>query len=222
MSFAKPSLAYFLTKRSSEKSFAASSSAPKSPIVKIAYPSSLWLILGRAATSVLAVVALLSLSFWAGMHYQSKGTPPSSARHPAQATAAAAKENTPAVSLPPTWQDVSFEGLSIQGLTVIKLPDGRYAYEFSIANTGRRFVGELEISVIGVSAQHAKTLTLTSSANNTAGDKPPQFSVGSFLKSGGVMVLPENFKPRFFFFRFHERPQTRASKIVSISPDLGD
>lgn len=222
MSFAKPFAAHFLTKRSWEKSSAASSSAPKLPIVKIAYPSSLWLVVGRAATSVLAVVALLSLSFWAGMQYQSKGMPRSLAPHPAQVSGAATKENAAVASLPPTWQDLSVEGLSVQGLTVIKLPDGRYAYEYSIANTGRRFVGDLEISVLGLSAQHAKTITLTPSANNASGDKAPQFSVGSFLKSGGVMVLPENFKPRSFFFRFHERPQTRASKIVNISPDLGD
>ena len=186
--------------------------------MRIAYPSSTGLVLGRAAAGLLGVAALASLSFWAGMNYQPKST--SSLLTQPIAHAAPAKPAHEEQTMPAAWKDASVEGLSIQALTLTRLPDGRYAYEYSIANNGRRFIGDLEISVFGTQAQRAETIRVASRAEPASGAASPQFNVGSFLKSGGVLVLPDKFKPRAVFFQFHEQSQTRASRIVRINPDM--
>ncbi|MEK9953379.1 MAG: DUF6776 family protein [Curvibacter sp.] len=218
MTIADLRLPHLLTMRSGTERHNDLPQGPRLPVVRISYPTSPWFVLGRTAAGLLAVAALASFSFWAGMNYQPQGaqaTLPPPAAHAAPAKPAA---DTP--NLPATWKDASIEGLSIQSLTVSRLPDGRYAYEYSIANNGRRFIGDLEISVFGTSPNRTETIRIASRAEPATGSSTPQFNVGSFLKSGGLMVLPEQFKPRAVFFQFHEQSQTRASKIVRLSPDL--
>lgn len=219
MTIADLRLPHLLTMRSGTDQHTGVPQGPRLPVVRISYPTSTWFVLGRTAAGLLAVAAVASFSFWAGMNYQPQGTqaplPPPAAAHAAPAKPAA---DTP--SLPATWKDASIEGLSIQSLTVSRLPDGRYAYEYSIANNGRRFIGDLEISVFGAYPNRTETIRIASRAEPAASSTTPQFNVGSFLKSGGLMVLPEQFKPRAVFFQFHEQSQPRASKIVRLSPDL--
>lgn len=213
MPFAELRLPSFLMMRSWTKRHSKQPRSPRLPVVSITYPSSMGLSLLRAATGLLMLAALAALSFWAGMNYQPAGitrTVPQPLSHAAPTPPARA------ASHPEAWKDSSVEGLSIESLTVSKLPDGRYAYDYSIANNGRRFIGDLEISVFGDFPHRTDTVRVPSRASGAPG---PQFSVDSFLKSDGQIVLPATFMPRVIFFDFHEQTQTRASKVFHLSPD---
>jgi len=101
--------------------------------------------------------------------------------------------------LPPATPDASpaeQDGLELKAFSVAQDPalPGQLRYRLTLANSGRKFNGTLQFAVAG--EQEGKPATWRYPAAGDAPDPKLKVEVSRFLRTAGVIPLPDGFTPR--------------------------
>ncbi len=169
------------------------------PTVRIEVPKPLWHRVLQKLAMAGGVLLALALAFRAGQHFP---LPP--AAEPVPVAMAVPAPPEPAVAaapapLPPATPDASpaeQDGLELKAFSVAQDPalPGQLRYRLTLANSGRKFNGTLQFAVAG--EQEGKPATWRYPAAGDAPDPKLKVEVSRFLRTAGVIPLPDGFTPR--------------------------
>lgn len=169
------------------------------PTVRIEVPKPLWHRVLQKLAMAGGVLLALALAFRAGQHFP---LPP--AAEPVPVAIAVPAPPEPAVAaapapLPPVAPDASpaeQDGLELKAFSVAQDPalPGQLRYRLTLANSGRKFNGTLQFAVAG--EQEGKPATWRYPAAGDAPDPKLKVEVSRFLRTAGVIPLPDGFTPR--------------------------
>ncbi len=189
------------------------------PTIVITEPLPRWKALVQRALKLLGLLLACALSFLAGMYYEQQRP-----RQRGQVPAAVQPAATPAERQPapaaapvlPRSQELLeprvVDGLSIQTLD-ISADDGRpgqLRYQFSVANEGRLYEGQMEFVVLG--ELDGRPQLWRHPPGGAAADPKYQMRVGRYVKSEGRLQLPAGFTPQVITLRLREGEAVRASR----------
>lgn len=170
------------------------------PTVRIEVPKPLWhSVLQKLAMAGGALLAM-ALAFRAGQHFP---LPPAAEPAPVAMAVPAPPEPAvaavPAAATPPEAPEAApaeRDGLELKAFTVAQDPavPGHLRYRLTLANIGRKFNGTLQFAVAG--EQEGKPATWHYPAAGNAPDPKLKVEVSRFLKTAGVIPLPDGFTPR--------------------------
>lgn len=169
------------------------------PTIRIEVPKPLWHRVLQKLAMAGGVLLALALAFRAGQHFP---LPP--AAEPVPVAIAVPAPPEPAVAaapapLPPVAPDASpaeQDGLELKAFSVAQDPalPGQLRYRLTLANSGRKFNGTLQFAVAG--EQEGKPATWRYPAAGDAPDPKLKVEVSRFLRTAGVIPLPDGFTPR--------------------------